>query len=241
MTIVKKIDISDGRSDPDFRLVGDKKLLRNLVHDVDRANVHISATKMLIRNSLFAAAMAMQPEQAFAAELTVGWTASNDPRVAGYTIHYGTNSGFYDRIEDAGTNTTAKITGLEPNVTYYLVCRSRDSIGDESIDSNSLVYTVPGVILMTPDLNTNDAVYVSPLQNLNTIYPTINSTNNTIVLSCQVAAGASIEFQKIETMSDTNSWRTVWQPAVATETTIYSYTDTISPTVDSMFYRTVIH
>ena len=91
---------------------------------------------LLMSNLLFHA-------EAFCAQVTVAWDPENAPGLAGYRIHYGTVSNNYSFTANAGTQTTATITGLAEGATYYFSATAYDTAGTESAFSNEIAYTVP--------------------------------------------------------------------------------------------------
>lgn len=64
-------------------------------------------------------ASALLPAQAWAAVAEISWDTNTDPELSGYKVHYGTASGSYQNVVDAGTATTLEIDGLNPGQTYY--------------------------------------------------------------------------------------------------------------------------
>ncbi len=62
------------------------------------------------------------------------WDTSRDPRVVGYKIHYGTESGKYTQtVQVKGRlNNKAVLEGLEEGKTYFFVVTSYDAAGKES-------------------------------------------------------------------------------------------------------------
>ena len=64
--------------------------------------------------------------------VTLGWTASTDPAVAGYYVYYGTASGVYTNKTDAGTNTVFTFAGLAAGSTYYFTATCYNAVGIES-------------------------------------------------------------------------------------------------------------
>jgi hypothetical protein len=61
--------------------------------------------------------------------------------IAGYNVHYGTSSGYYDKKVNNGMLTTCSISGLAPG-TYYFSVTSYDSAGNESAFSNEVSKTI---------------------------------------------------------------------------------------------------
>jgi hypothetical protein len=64
-------------------------------------------------------ALAFRPVQAWAAIAEISWDANTDPELSGYKVHYGTASGSYQNIIDAGKSTIIELDGLNPGQTYY--------------------------------------------------------------------------------------------------------------------------
>jgi hypothetical protein len=75
-------------------------------------------------------------------QVTLMWDAPADlTNVAGYKVHYGTSTGVYPNVIDAGNSTSVIVTGLQPGVTYYFVAASYNSGGTESTYSNEVSFT----------------------------------------------------------------------------------------------------
>jgi hypothetical protein len=81
---------------------------------------------------------------ACAAQLSVTWDPSGDSDVAGYKVYYGTQSGTYTEVIDAGNSTTCTLPDLAVGTTYYIAATAYDSYGYESGYSNELDYAVTG-------------------------------------------------------------------------------------------------
>jgi len=77
---------------------------------------------------------------ACAQQVSLTWDASVSSNVAGYKIHYGTVSGNYSWVVDAGNNTSCTISGLSIGATYYFAATAYDSAGDRSGYSNEVSY-----------------------------------------------------------------------------------------------------
>ena len=83
------------------------------------------------------------PSKVYATQVTLAWDASTDPNVVGYKIHYGTASGNYPAVVDAGSKTTCTIANLTAGMAYYFAATGYDSSGQESGYSNEVVYAFP--------------------------------------------------------------------------------------------------
>jgi hypothetical protein len=71
-------------------------------------------------------------------------TVTTDPatNATGYKLHWGTQSGTYTSVLDAGNNTTATVSGLAAG-TYFFAVKAYNAAGSESVASNELVLVVP--------------------------------------------------------------------------------------------------
>ena len=78
-----------------------------------------------------------------AVNVRLAWDPSPEPLVTGYRLYYGTSSGEYTNVIDAGNRTDYTITGLAEGTTYYFAATAYTGIGDESTFSNVTSYTVP--------------------------------------------------------------------------------------------------
>jgi hypothetical protein len=104
---------------------GSKKLSRNLVF--------FSALLIALLISVWARA-----EQA-----TLAWDANTETDLAGYRVHYGTESGSYTTSVDVHKVTTSSIGTLTAGQTYYFAVTAYDISGNESGYSNQVSYSVP--------------------------------------------------------------------------------------------------
>lgn len=60
--------------------------------------------------------------------------------LAGYKVYYGTSSGSYSMVIDAGNVTSYDVSGLTAG-TYYFVVTAYDTVGSESPYSNEVMRT----------------------------------------------------------------------------------------------------
>ena len=97
---------------------------------------------------MFIAAAVFMPTPAVAVQSVIlAWAPSPDSNVAGYNVYYGTASGIYTRKVSAGNVASATIAGLVEGVTYFFAVTAYDTVALESVPSNEVTYTVPGVAL----------------------------------------------------------------------------------------------
>ena len=97
-----------------------------------------------------------------AATLILAWDHSPDRDVAGYVISYGTKPANYTDNVKVGYVTSATVTGLANETTYYFVMQSDDSggtvgptspeiTGKTAISSTPVTVACPSPVLTSPD------------------------------------------------------------------------------------------
>jgi hypothetical protein len=64
--------------------------------------------------------------------ITLNWLRNPEPDLAGYRIYYGTSSGNYTKVLDAGNVNQLLMTGLTDNATYYFAIKAYSLAGQES-------------------------------------------------------------------------------------------------------------
>jgi hypothetical protein len=74
----------------------------------------------------------------YAAQVTLEWNANTEQDLSGYIIYQGTSSKDYDASMDVGKWTSATISKLEDNETYYFAVTAYDTEGNESGYSNEV-------------------------------------------------------------------------------------------------------
>jgi hypothetical protein len=99
-------------------------------------------------------------------DVTLAWDANTETDIAAYRIHYGLASRNYDRVLDAGNNTTCVVTGLEQGQTYYFAATALNTEGMESDFSNEVSTTLstsnqPPLANAGPDQNVNEGTIVT--------------------------------------------------------------------------------
>jgi len=96
-----------------------------------------------------------------AATVALSWDANTEPTLAGYRVYYKSGSSLlpFDGTEasegispiDVRSSTTATISGLDPDKSYYFTVTAYDSLGVES-DYSRIVY-VPGAGVLAGDVD----------------------------------------------------------------------------------------
>jgi hypothetical protein len=99
--------------------------------------------RFVVRSSVRAlVAVALVPQAAAADSVTLGWTANDEPDIAGYRIVYGTEPGDYTVEIDVGNRTTFTVTDLVSG-RYYFAVTARNTAGMTSAPSRELQVTLP--------------------------------------------------------------------------------------------------
>jgi hypothetical protein len=77
------------------------------------------------------------------ADITLAWDPNTEVNLKGYKVYYGSASGNYSFIVDAGNRTSLTISGLEAGKTYYFAATAYGPAGEESGMSDELRYDTP--------------------------------------------------------------------------------------------------
>lgn len=93
---------------------------------------------MLLCAAQFLQATAISPDS-----VTLEWNPNPETDILSYQLNYGTAPGSHPSIVDAGTNTTASVTGLVEGTTYYFVVSAINQAGLQSVASAEVSYQVP--------------------------------------------------------------------------------------------------
>ena len=74
----------------------------------------------LKRLAVIASLIFVAARGAEAGALTIAWDPASDPSVTGYNVYWGTQTGVYTNVVNAGLSTQFQVGGLVNGVTYYL-------------------------------------------------------------------------------------------------------------------------
>lgn len=86
-------------------------------------------------------------------DVVISWNPSDVSAVAGYKIYYGTSSGNYMNVVDAGNATNVTITSLVEGASFYFAAKTYDAFNNESLLSDEVVGYVPlAVVTVTNNL-----------------------------------------------------------------------------------------
>jgi hypothetical protein len=121
-------------------------MILNRIPSKIKGNALFGFSSLTLSLSLIVFLTLALPRQAFCAQVTLAWDPEPLSSLAGYTLHYGTVSKSYSFTIDAGSRTSATITGLTEGITYYFAATAYDISGNESAFSNEVAYTVPSTV-----------------------------------------------------------------------------------------------
>jgi hypothetical protein len=154
-------------------------------------------------------ALLFQSVQAFSTSMpagpivTLAWNQSADPAVAGYNIYYGGASGDYTNTINAGNATNAPVSGLVAGLTYYFAATAYDDVGDESVFSSEVSYTVPEALpivqIRAAPAGMFTLLVTGPIGQTDEILATQDFAVWTVIGTVTVGAGGSLSF------TDTNA------------------------------------
>ena len=147
------------------------------------------------------------------ANVTLAWSPSSDPIVAGFNIYYGGASGVYTNKTSVGTATSLTVPNLVVGATYYFAATTYSAAGAESALSSAVSYTVP-----TP---------ASGLQ------LGVNASKQ-FVLTMTGPVGHTYDIQATQ---DFKTWTVIGTVTVGANGS-FSFTDTNAASFSKRFYRT---
>lgn len=101
---------------------------------------YLRARAPSIFRAIFCATLAFCPA---ASAISIGWNTNPEADIASYQLHYGTTSGTYPDLIDAGNNSIAPVPGLTEGQTYYFVVIAVNADGLSSAPSAEISYTMP--------------------------------------------------------------------------------------------------
>jgi hypothetical protein len=143
--------------------------------------------------------------------VTLAWNPDSGTNIAGYALYYGTNSGNYTTRLDAGTNTAATATNLQPGLIYYFAVTAYNAARVESGRSAPISYLVPGILTMTPATKTTP-----------------------VIINFPVSPGHTYA---VQASADLKTWTNLWQMGSATSNAWVSFQDSQSGSFNKRFYR----
>jgi len=101
---------------------------------------------------------AFSPAHLGASTLRLAWDPNTEDDLAGYNVHYGTQSMEYDFVINVGNAAQHTVMNLEPEVRYYFAVTAYDTSGNESDFS----VEVSGIPESPPDPDLDPIKITSP-------------------------------------------------------------------------------
>ena len=147
--------------------------------------------------------------------VTLAWSPSPSPDVAGYYVYYGVASGIYTSKIFAGNTNSVTLSNLVAGTTYYFVVTCFDTAGDESVPSNEATYTVPADLTGLPVALKNSS---------------LSGGNFSFTVSDEPGTNFAVEASV-----DLVNW-----VRVATNTAPFTFVDPDASQFTQRFYRTVV-
>jgi hypothetical protein len=158
--------------------------------------------------------------------VTMAWNSSPDGNVAGYFLCWGLASGQCTNRLDVGNATSGVLSGLQPDVVYYLTVVAYDGAGRESPPSNEVAYSTT-VAAADPAAQPSDAPYLQPL----------TQTSGVLTLAWTAVPGERYQVQYKSDLIQTN-WANLCDPITATNASTTA-SDPIGPDLQR-FYRIIV-
>lgn len=93
--------------------------------------------------SFFFLLIPLSVQDVHGANVTLAWDPNLEANLKGYKVYYGSASGNYSFVVDAGHWTSLTISGLEAGKTYYFAATAYGPAGEESGMSDELRYDTP--------------------------------------------------------------------------------------------------
>jgi len=160
--------------------------------------------------TLCSAALRGQQAPSGPQQVTLGWTASSAPGVAGYYLSCGTNTGVYTNQIDVGTNTTFTVGGLAVGLTYYFSVASYNAAGFEGVYSPAVSYIVPQILTVTAVSVSRAFGHANPVFT-GVITGVTNSDEITAAYSCSATNNSPVGTYPITpTLADSNNLQTYY-------------------------------
>jgi hypothetical protein len=176
-------------------------------------------TKVL--TAIFFFALFYNSNQAFGATLPTGqsvtltWNSNTEPNIAGYNVYYGGASGTYTNVIRVSNATNTTISGLLAGVTYYFAVTANNNLGQESVYSGEVSYSVVGLPTV----------------------PTVQFLNAIPGQFSLIVAGVIGHTYQIQATQDFTNWTVIGSVTLGTAGSL-NFTDTNAANFSERFYRT---
>lgn len=98
----------------------------------DEKFLRLISLSALALGLIFACPLLLFPALSMAAEVTIAWSPSTDPKVVGYRVYYGPAGRDSEFKADARSETKITLTNLQEGETYSFIVTTYDAAGRES-------------------------------------------------------------------------------------------------------------
>ena len=88
--------------------------------------------------------------------VSLAWNANPEPDIAGYKVHFGSQSGVYSNVLDVRGSTSIALPQMLMGSTYYLAVSAYNTAGQEGPRSSE--FSVTAAVPSSPALNTSFAM-----------------------------------------------------------------------------------
>jgi len=99
---------------------------------VDEKSLRLISLSALVLSLFFACFLLLFPAFSMAAEVTIAWSPSPDPKVIGYRVNYGPSGRDSEFQADTRSETKITLTNLQEGETYSFIVTTYDAAGRES-------------------------------------------------------------------------------------------------------------
>jgi Fibronectin type III domain len=147
--------------------------------------------------------------------VTLTWNPNTEPNIAGYNVYYGGASGTYTNMVTVSNVTNATISGLLAGVTYYFAVTAYNSLGQESVYSGEVSYSVVGLPTV----------------------PTVQCCSAPAGQFSLTVAGVTGHTYQIQATQDLTNWTVIGSVTLGTGGSL-NFTDTNAANFSRRFYRT---
>jgi hypothetical protein len=127
------------------------------------------------------------PAAVFAGEIYLLWDRNSEKDLAGYRIHFGTESGRYDQTIYVGKYTRFVVEDLEVDRRYYFVVTAIDYSGNESAYSRE----VNGIAVESADPRSESVLFTGPSYN----FPNPFKAGNSTTIRYEITANANVSIK----------------------------------------------
>jgi hypothetical protein len=144
--------------------------------------------------------------------VTLTWNPNTELNLSGYNVYYGGASGTYTNMITVSNVTNTTISGLVAGVTYYFAVTAYNTLGQESVYSGEVSYSVVGL-------------------------PTVQFLNAVPGQFSLTVAGVTGHTYQIQATQDFTTWTVIGSVTLGAGGSL-NFTDTNAANFSRRFYRT---